>query len=295
MSLQSLSLRGQAEWVLLLAVFLAALGIRAYDLSVLAAFPDELTYISRAVHIIGLNGAWSRVDMWDQPPLFTYILAAVIGTVGGTLNSLRLVSVFAGSATVVIAYFLGRSMYGKVAGFVAASALAVDGFDVLYSRLLYIEAVSCMLILAATFFFYEGIVKKRDLKMTLVGGIFFGLALDSKYIALVMAVALIFFLVVYRKRLGAGFPRKETLVFFGVAVAVLVPVIIALAAANANPLYYDLVQRFQLNKVQAVAGQLKSGAIFVAGYERFIQAFFHISSVEWVPSSGSGGRSFERS
>ena len=104
------------------------------------------------------------------------------------------------------------------------------------------------------------------------------LALDAKYITLVMAVALTVFLVVYRKRLASGFPKKEALVFFCVGVAVLVPVIIALALANANPLYFDLVGRFQLGKVQAVAGQVKSGAIFVAGYERFIQVFFHISS-----------------
>ena len=278
MSLKNISLPEWVEWGAVLAVFLVALGIRAYDLGALAAFPDELTYISRAVHILGLNGGWSPSDMWDQPPLFTYVLAAVIGTVGGNLDSLRLVSVFAGSVTVVLAYLLGRSMYGKVAGFVAASALAVDGFDVLYSRLLYIEALALMLILAATLFFYEGLVKRRDLKMTLVGAVFFGLALDAKYISLVMAVALVFFLVVYRNKLVAGFPKREVLIFFGVGVAVLIPVLAALAAANVDPFYYDLVERFQVNKITAVAGQLRSGVFFIAGYERFIQAFIHISS-----------------
>ncbi len=266
------------ELTFLAVIFAVSLVIREHDLSALVAFPDELTYVSRAIHIVGTNWRWPMADMWDQPPLFVYILALIVASVGGTLDSLRLVSVVCGSATVVLAYLLGKSMYGKTAGFVASVGLAVDGYAVLYSRVLYIEALATMLIMASILLFYEGVVKRKSLGLSVLGGIFFGLALDSKYISMVLGVVFLFFLLLYRKRFTGGFPRRQTLVFFGIALLVLLPVVADLAINGANPLYFDLQYRFQLDKVQSLASQITSGAAFGSGFIRFVQVFFHVSS-----------------
>ncbi len=266
------------EFAFLAALFVFAFVVRQHDLGVLVAAPDELTYASRAVQILGANWTWLPKMMWDQPPLLVYLLALVTAGFGASLDTLRLVSVVAGSASVVIAYFLGKSMYGRKAGVVASIAVAVDGYDILYSRLIYIEALETMLILGSTLLFWEGVVKRRSPRIALLGGVVFGLALDAKYIALVMAAALALFLIIYRNRFPDGFPRKEVAVFFGVAVLFFLPVLGALTLSNVNPFYYDLVYRFEVHRLSATFATVASGSLFLTGFRNFVQVFFHVSS-----------------
>ncbi|MGI0090330.1 MAG: glycosyltransferase family 39 protein [Nitrososphaerales archaeon] len=267
-----------AEFALALGVFSVAFAIRGYDLSALIAAPDELTYATRGIGILAANWAWPRPYMFDQPPLFTYLLAAMIAAQGATLDTLRLLSVFAGSLTAVIAYFLGKSMYGRIAGLIASIAILFDGFDILYSRQIYIEALATMLIMGAALLFWEGVVKKRSYKLSIVGGLVFGLALDSKYIALVMAVALVLFLFLYWNKFQGGAPWRQTLVYLATALGAFIPVQADLAANGVNPFYYDLVQRFQLSSVKATVKAIGSGQYFFVGFKNFIQVFFHVSS-----------------
>src|SRR5712692_7808413 len=84
-----------AEIIIVSSLFLVSASIRGLNLSTLAAGPDELTYLSRAVVILGDNWQWPKAFMTDQPPLFIYVLAIVVGTIGGSLETLRWVSVLA--------------------------------------------------------------------------------------------------------------------------------------------------------------------------------------------------------
>lgn len=268
-----------AELGLVLGFFFLAFAIRGYDLSVLIANPDEMTYATRGIGILAADWVWPRPYMFDQPPLFTYLLAVMIAARGASLETMRLLPVFAGSLSVVIAYFLGKSMYGRTTGLIASIAILFDGFDVLYSRMIYIEALSTMLILAATFLFWEGILKRRSYKLSIAGGVVFGLALDSKYIALVLAVALVLFLLLYWGKFQGGAPWKQTMVYLVTGVSVFIPVLADFAAAGVNPFYYDLVQRFQLSSVRAAAVEaIRSGHVFFAGFTNFMQVFVHVSA-----------------
>ncbi len=267
-----------AELAFVATIFVAAFAIRGYALGVLVPAPDELTYGSRAIQILASNWKWLPGMMWDQPPLQVYVLALVTAAVGASLDTLRLVSVLAGAISVVIVYFLGKSMYSKKAGVIASVAVAVDGFDILYSRQIYIEALATMLVLGALLLFWEGVVKQKSLKAALLGGIVFGLALDTKYIAMVMGVALVLFLVWYRNKFPSGFPGREALVYFGVALLAFLPVLVALALSNVNPFYFDLVDKFQLHHLGAVYVSLRSGSLLLTGFRNFVQVFFHVSS-----------------
>jgi 4-amino-4-deoxy-L-arabinose transferase-like glycosyltransferase len=259
-------------------LFLAAFVIRATDLSVLVAFPDDLTYASRTFQLVGENWVWPISQMWDQPPLMVYLLSVVFVLFGGALDTLRMLSVVAGSVSVVIAYYLGRSMYGRWAGFIAAVTMAINGFAILYSRVIYIEALASMLILGATFLFWEGIVKKRDLKLAIAGGVVYGLALDAKYVSLVMGVALVVFLIWYWNRFRFGFPGKEVAAYFGVAFLCMLPVLVDLAINNVNPFFWDLVYRFQIAQSSSFVGSVVSGKLISVGFTHFVELLFHVSS-----------------
>lgn len=262
------------------ALFAVGLAIRAIDLTKLAVYPDELTYTVRATQIIAANWAWPSTQMWDQPPLFTYIVAVVIAGFGGTLESLRSISVIFGASTIFVAYLLGKSMYGKVAGVLAATGVTFDGFHILYSRLLYIEALANVMILGSILLFWEGIVKRRSTKVSVLGGIVFGLALDSKYIAMVAGVAMFLFLFLYWNKFGGKFPFKQVFLFFSTSVMMFVPVLLDLYVNNANPFYFDLVERFQQSHVNSLAVSIRSGSLFALGFQRFVQVQFHVSSID---------------
>ena len=74
------------EWLFLIALFTVCVAIRSSNLSVLVAAPDELTYASRGILILGGNWAWPTLAMWDQPPLFEYMLALVTVVGGASLD-----------------------------------------------------------------------------------------------------------------------------------------------------------------------------------------------------------------
>ncbi|HKT21547.1 MAG TPA: glycosyltransferase family 39 protein, partial [Nitrososphaerales archaeon] len=160
---------------------------------------------------------------------------------------------------------------------------AVNPFQILYSRQIYIESTVSTIILFAILLFWEGVIKNRSLKVVALGGVVFGLALDSKYITLVLAVAILVFTVLYRNRIPGGFPRRELLVYYSVGLLMFVPVILDLAANNVNPFYFDLVGRFQIHSSSGggIARALGSGGgggqLIYIGFRNFIQTFFRFS------------------
>jgi len=186
-----------AEIIIVSSLFLVSASIRGLNLSTLAAGPDELTYLSRAVVILGDNWQWPKAFMTDQPPLFIYVLAIVVGTIGASLETLRWVSVLAGSVAVVIVYLWAKSMFDRKAGLIAAIALAFNGFDILYSRQIYIESLVLMFLAASAYLFWEGVVKRVNTPRAILSGVFLGLALDTKYIGAVLVVALLVFTIIY--------------------------------------------------------------------------------------------------
>ncbi|HEV2389263.1 MAG TPA: glycosyltransferase family 39 protein [Nitrososphaerales archaeon] len=267
------------ELAFLAALFLVSVLVRGASLSTLVAAPDELTYASRAFLILGAHWGWPSFTMWDQPPLFEYLLALVTIIGGASLDTLRWVSVIMGSLAIVAGYYLAKSLYGKTAGVVSAVVIAVDPFQILYSRQAYIESTVITLILFALLFFWSGVIKNRNMKVAALGGVLFGLALDSKYITLVMTVAMFVFLLLYRKKIPGGFPRRELLVYFGIGFLCFVPVLADLYVNNANPFYFDLVGRFQLHHSSPVVNGLSAGGgIIYIGFRNFVQTFFRFSS-----------------
>jgi len=263
------------------ALFAICVAVRAANLSALVAAPDELTYASRAFYILGDHWGWPAFTMWDQPPLFEYILALVTVIAGAGLETLRWVSVIMGSLAVVAGFYLAKSLYGSIAGVISALVIAVNPFQILYSKQAYIEATVTALILFALLLFWEGVIKNRNLRVAGLGGVVFGLALDAKYITLVMTVAMFVFLMLYKNRIPGGLPRRELFVYFGIGFLAFLPVVVDLYLNHANPFYFDLVGRFQLHQsggTSVVKGLSAGGGIAYIGFRNFIQTFFRFSS-----------------
>lgn len=260
------------------ALFAAALAIRGSYLSQMAAYPDELTYAIRAVFILGNNWAVPPKFLLDQPPLFTYVLAAAMTITGGSLEALRWVSVVSGAGTTVVLYFLGRSMFSKLAGATAGIALAFNGFHVEYSRVIYIESFEIFLIsLSVLFFWYT--IRTHSVYTAAATGVFFGLAFDAKYIAAVIAIAFLMFLIIGRGKVK-GVIRLRHIATFGIAAFLMfLPLGLYLITKHTDPFYYDLYQRFGLNPSFTATAIGSGGAAISSHLTSFVVQLTHVSSL----------------
>ena len=70
----------------------------------------------------------------DFPSLFFWIVSAAQRWLGRTATAVRIASALAGSGAVIATYLWGRSMFGRLTGFVAALLLASSDVHVLFSR-----------------------------------------------------------------------------------------------------------------------------------------------------------------
>ena len=140
--------------VLLLVIVCVGLVLRAIGIQFGKPFryhPDEIKLVLQAAHLMNYKG-WSQETLLRigyYPPFFTYILTvvfsvyALFATLVGSIHNLsavkeiyytntfqfhyiaRLLSLFIGTITIPLLYFLGKKLYSRVAGLIAAAFLAV--------------------------------------------------------------------------------------------------------------------------------------------------------------------------
>ena len=243
-----------ADVLLVLVLLLAAFALRYVNYQGIVAYPDEFVYSDRALATLQLNWNWSPAFMLDQPPLFMYLLSVISFAVNSQLYTLRLLSVAAGSLTVVFVYLLGKAMYNRKVGLAAGTVFAFNGFDILYSRLAQQEAFEILLMAGSIYFFWTGVAGRKNLPRAIASGIFLGVAIDTKYIALVLPLAYaVYFLWagqdwrnlhVFRKGWWRELGSREFGALLLVALLSFVPVLYVLHQNGVDAFYWQLVGRF---------------------------------------------------
>lgn len=229
-------------WIAFL-LFLVALSLRAPNLLRVAVYPDETLFRGLGWDILHNNWVWRKWLMWMYPPLYFYLSATLTYLFGGgSLEALRGVSAITGSLTVAVTYFLGSSLFGKKVGLFSAFLLCFSPFHILYSRIAYTEALTLFFITTATYFFWLGYKNKSWTKMC-ISGIFFGLALNTKYIAGIPVVAAILF-IVWIEKSWKPLLRRDFLVWLTTILVVMSPVQLLLLQNGVNPYWWYLDQAF---------------------------------------------------
>ena len=132
--------------LLLLAVIVGG-GLRGYRL-----LDVGLSHFDEGIY--ALSGLWPWTGQFEanqhfySPPLFPF-LAGITGLLlGGPLDSaVLLVSFFFGTATIVLAWWLGRSWWDPATGVLAAWIFAVDGMQIQFARVGLTDATFTFLLL----------------------------------------------------------------------------------------------------------------------------------------------------
>jgi 4-amino-4-deoxy-L-arabinose transferase-like glycosyltransferase len=248
------SARRSPDVILVTALLVAAFALRFVNYQGVVAYPDEFVYTDRALATLQLNWAWSPLYMLDQPPVFMYLLSLVSYAVNPQLYTLRLLSVAAGSLTVIFVYLLGKAMYNRKVGLIAGTVFAFNGFDILYSRLAQQEAFEIFLMAASVYFFWTGVAARKSLPRAVASGVFLGVAVDTKYIAFVLPLAYtVYFLWagqdwrnlhILKKGWWRELASREYASLLLVTLLFFLPVLYILHQNGVDAFYWQLVGRF---------------------------------------------------
>lgn len=95
--------------------------------------PDEALYSDWALRIADWQDVMLNGVPVDKPPLFIYTLAVAFNLFGPTEAAARLPSLLCGVAGIVLAYGLGRRLYGEAGGLITAALMAASPYNVLFS------------------------------------------------------------------------------------------------------------------------------------------------------------------
>jgi len=228
----------RTEHLLIVLVLLAAAWLRVYRLdSVPPGWRDD-EVVETTVHAALIRqGHWVLFfpQAEGHEPLYHYLSALLISGAGESLVVVRLLSVFFGLLSVAALYRLARRLFGRPAALLAAAALAVSFWGLMYSRfkLRQVSMVAPML-LAFDFFFRacdprrSAAERRRD---ALWAAVWLSASLYTYYAAravpLILLALAVYLFVFQRERMrGAGRPL---VLAAGVALALVAPLALAIA------------------------------------------------------------------
>ena len=233
-------LKGRKLWTALVALFLLSLLLRLPGYGDQPVLPDEVNFFQPyAWSIIQEGWNWPVKYMSIHPPLYPYLLAGITITIGGSLQYLRLATVFLGALTVVFVYLLGQELFDKRIGVFAAILTAFSSYHILYSRVLMLEVPVIFFLIAGLYFYVRELHTGRSILYPVIAGLMFGLALIVKWIAVLYIPSLLLFLLL-RHRSLRGLLDRRTYLVFAISGLVALPCIIALGIHGINPVYRNL-------------------------------------------------------
>ncbi len=174
----------------LLAILVLAMALRLFGIGFQGAWLDELHTLIESDPKLSLRQFNDVIMFREGIPHFYFLVIRFLSVVfGDSLILARLVSAFAGIGTVYGVFCLGRELYSRNAGYIAALLISVNLFHIEYSQ----EARSyAMLTFFVVMAFYRLMVFIRvpNYRNAVFLGIFAGLIPNAHPIGLVNVVAL---------------------------------------------------------------------------------------------------------
>ena len=148
-------------------ILMAASALRLYDLG--QGHPGLAIYTSISTNATQSLHNWFYPTMFgegtilaDKPPAFFWLQGLSIALLGPTNLAFRLPAALAGIASTLLIFLIVRRCHGPNAALVAALAFAVMPLDVNYSRATFIEPVTVVVMLGATYFSVRAVQDRRE-------------------------------------------------------------------------------------------------------------------------------------
>ena len=197
---------------LVLVLSIAAL-LRFFDLGKGEVLTDEVFYSFRAIKLVDFVEAdnqptpyewfdpdiplWTRYSFHDHPPLVFLIQHVSIRAFGDTPFAIRFPSAVFGVLSVLLVYIIGARYFDKRAALLGALFLAVTVSHVYISRLALQEATIIFFILLTLYSIIRTLDRDRYF---LLLGVSLGLALLTKFTALILIPVIFVFYYIFKRR-----------------------------------------------------------------------------------------------
>jgi len=178
----------RTEWLLILLILLAAAWVRVYRLGDIPPGWRDDEVVETTVHAaLVQQGHWMLFfpQAEGHEPLYHYLSAGWITALGQSLFSVRLLSAFLGLLSVAALYRLARAMFGTPAALIAAAALAVSFWALMYARFKLRQVSELTPMLLAFYFFWRALRSpfKDAWRPALLCALFLALSLYTYYAA----------------------------------------------------------------------------------------------------------------
>ena len=162
------------ELIILVLLTFAYFFLRLYQIMSLPIFTDEAIYI-RWSQIARFDASWRFISLIDgKQPLFIWLNMTLIRVIHDPLLSGRLISVFAGFATMAGLFFFGREIFkNRWIGILSALLYLILPFALVYDRMaLYDSLVGTFAVWSL--YFEVLLIKKLRLDTSLILGMILG-------------------------------------------------------------------------------------------------------------------------
>lgn len=180
--------------ILMLAAFLRIYGADFQSIAI-----DEILSMNNSDPKLTLKQLYDSVLFWEYlPHLYFYLLRIVFEIFGFTTMVGRLFSAFIGIVGVYAIYLLGKEIFNKRVGLIAALFLSVNYMHIFYSQEIRLYG---MLFLFSILSFYRLVIfiKNSTLKNAIYYGIFTGLIINAHFFGFItifsQCLILLFFII----------------------------------------------------------------------------------------------------
>lgn len=170
-------------------------------------------------------------------PVYIYLTTISEAIFGLSVFSVRLVSIFAGIATVIFTYLLTRKWFGQKTALFATLLVAISPWSLFLSRGAFEANLSLALIVSGTYFFTRDKKKSKNL---IISSILFGLSLwtyNSARVFVPPLVGMLIFLNIGEFRKLFKKEKKSVLIASGIFLFFLVPMVLQLLNPSGQARY----------------------------------------------------------
>ncbi len=180
-------------WVIVLVAMAAGAFLRLWQINAIGYNTDEAVYSGQAAAIAGVPGLKDNFPVFRAHPLLFQFLLSIIYRVHFDDLVGRLLAVAIGLATVYLTYELGKLLYGRLAGALAALFLALMPYHVVVSRQVLLD-VPMVFFSTLTLYMLARFGISQKSRWIYAAGIAMGLTFLSKETSLILLGAIYAFL-----------------------------------------------------------------------------------------------------
>lgn len=176
------------HWALLTILAVAAF-LRFFRLDFQSPWLDELLTLLETAPELSYKDFYDLMLYREQMPHLYYILVRMVNVIfGESLFGIRAFSALIGTASVYALFLLGKELYSKKAGYIAAIFLSINHTHIYYSQEIR-PYILLFLFTCLSFLFLIKFLKRETIKQAVYYGLFAGLMISTHFFGLFVLVS----------------------------------------------------------------------------------------------------------